>query len=192
MKKIVFLIAFLISLLGCENPSTSTPISTPTPTTEKALNVPFDFQENQLWCWAATIKMVSDYYGHNVEQCEILSYWYGVQCCIYPSACNTTGSSQQIINTLAANRISSQWTSTPLSYSQVRQEIDSGRPLILGYRNSFSGHVVVLYGYTSNGEVMIYDPYFGPFTLPFGTSFVYGSGYSAMRWAETFYYIQPY
>lgn len=196
MFRIVAL-AILISTLftGCDggtggsNPS---PTPTPTPVTGKSLNVPFDFQENQNWCWAATIKMVSDYYGNDVEQCAILSYWYGVQCCLYPYACDTTGSSGQIINTLAANGIYSQWLQSAFSFEQVKQEIDEGRPLILGYRNSFSGHVVVVYGYTQSGELLIYDPYFGPFTVPYGTSFSYGSGYNTMYWSETFYSLRPY
>jgi hypothetical protein len=136
--------------------------------------------------------MVSDYYGHYVEQCAILSYWYGAQCCLYPYACDTTGSSGQIIDTLTANGIYSRWVQSALTFEQVKNEINAGRPLIIGYRNSFSGHVVVVYGYTHNSELLIYDPYFGQFTLPYGASFSYGSGYAAMYWSETFYSLMPY
>jgi len=189
--KAIFIVVFIF-LSGCfdsGNDLNTTPnIDQPA---SKSLSVPFDFQENQNWCWAAAIKMVSDYYGHYVEQCSILSYWYGLQCCLYPSYCDTTGSSGQIANTLNANGLYVEWTPSALSLSQVKYEISAGRPLILGYRNSFSGHVVVLYGFTENDEVLIYDPYFGDFKLPYGSSFQYGSGYTTMYWSETFYGITP-
>ncbi|MEW8342150.1 MAG: C39 family peptidase [Candidatus Thiodiazotropha taylori] len=174
------------------NPNYSS-VETPSPSipNEVALSVPFDFQENQNWCWAATIKMVSDYYGHYIEQCTILSYWLGQQCCLYPYICDVTGSTGQIISTLNANNLHSQWMGSALTLGQLKTELSEGRPVIAGYRNSFSGHVVVIYGYTSRNEVLIYDPYFGAFQIPYGSSFQYGSGYSTMYWSETFYGIRP-
>jgi hypothetical protein len=70
--------------------------------------------------------------------------------------------------------VRSTWIPGPLTFDQVVAEIDAGRPIMIGYRGSFAGHVVMLTGYSrSTQRVKILDPFYGAFDVPFGSSFVY-------------------
>jgi hypothetical protein len=72
----------------------------------------------------------------------------------------------------------------PISFQSVQSEINAGRPVIVAYRGSFAGHVVIIYGYDANGKVYIRDPLFGSFVVPYGTSFSYGG---QLIWSDTIY-----
>jgi len=76
----------------------------------------------------------------------------------------------------------------PLSLRQIKEEISLGRPVVISYSGSFSGHVVVVFGYDALGNIHVHDPYYGTFTVPYGASFAYAGH---MRWASTIYRIRP-
>lgn len=156
----------------------------------QSLSVPFIAQQTQVWCWAAVSEMVLRYYGTSVQQCAILARWTGAPCCaVGLSVCITAAPDLVFIQQtlLEAGGVRS-LRAGPLSAVQVRQELDAGRPFIIGYRGSFSGHVVVVAGYQANSDgsnlrLDIHDPFYGPFRqIPFGTTFTYG-GQSV--WSET-------
>jgi len=151
------------------------------------LSVPYHAQSTQVWCWAACVAMELNYNGGGFTDCDVVSYVFQVPC----SAAVTTASTQAMqyamwnmggLHSLIINR--------PLTFQEVMGEIDNGRPVILGYQGSFSGHVTVLYGYdSSTTSVDIHDPYYGTYTqLPFGVAFTYGG---SLSWTQTIYGVAP-
>jgi hypothetical protein len=154
-----------------------------------ALSVPLIPQQTQVWCWAATSEMVCRFFGRPVNQCEILSGWLQAPCCIPNPFCVQAAPNLQIIqHTLSGFcGIASELRNGPLTLQEIRAEIDAGRPMILAYQGSFAGHVVVLYGYSDNGFVLIHDPYYGTFTVPFTQTFVYGG---QLGWVGTIWKIR--
>ncbi len=150
------------------------------------LSVPYVGQQTEVWCWAAVSEMVLRYYGRPVAQCQILSSWYRGDCCAFPSLCLTTASIPVIRETMFQfGGVGSAYLPRAMTFAELSSEINAGRPLIIAYRGSFSGHVVVLYGYDPEGFVYLHDPYFGTFRrVPYGQSFSYGG---QLFWAETIY-----
>ena len=75
-----------------------------------------------------------------------------------------------------------------LTWEAYMNEIDMARPVIMFYSGSFSGHVVVGYGYNAERQTMfIHDPYNGTFEVPYGQSFTYNGN---MIWSQTLYGIE--
>ena len=169
---------------GCGSSGSSTPPDYEHPSAN-VLNIQLSRQQSQVWCWAATIEMVSSYYGNGVAQCSTLSYWFGADCCTYATYCQTTGTEYQIQQSFSALGINSQYWPSSLMWEQITGEIDSGRPFIMFYLGSFSGHVVVAFGYNSDKQTLfIHDPYYGTFEVPYGQAFSYSGN---MRWVKTLY-----
>ena len=186
IKYLLVVILMPVLLIGCPDPAPSPDLS-PDYDHEAAryLNVNLSRQQSQVWCWAAAIEMVSSYYGNGAAQCSTLSYWYGADCCTYSYYCQTTGTEYQIQSSLSALGVSSTYLRAPLTLQQSMSEIDNGRPFIMYYYGSFSGHVVVAFGYNSEKNTLfIHDPYYGTFEVPYGQSFSYGGG---LTWRQTLY-----
>jgi len=139
------------------------------------LGVPEYWQQCQSWCWAASIAMVADYYGHYVSECELAGYksGYGDQCCSYyacSSPCNQTATPQEIKYML--NQIGLYGTYVPraLSETELQIELSSGRPVYTMFQGSFSGHAVVITGFDGGGYPTYYhvvDPYYGVQEIPY-------------------------
>ncbi len=147
------------------------------------LPVQYRGQQTQVWCWAATSEMVLAYHGVYVSQCQILSAWMQTDCCVPNPMCEAGASLPVIQGTLSHFGGLGSYIAGALSYDQVRSEIDAGRPMIVAYSGSFTGHVVVIYGYDPTlGTVLIHDPYFGSFNVQYGNSFNYGG---TMYWYQT-------
>ena len=182
------ILLFVIFLSGCfPEEDTSENLFTPDAEHSSAhiLNVRLSPQQSQVWCWAAVIEMVSAYYGNWVAQCSTLSYWFSADCCTYAEYCQTTGTDYQIQQSFSALGIASSYWRAPLTREQSVGELDNGRPFIMFYQGSFSGHVVVAYGYNLEKKTLfIHDPYYGTFEVPYGQSFSYNGN---MRWVQTLY-----
>lgn len=134
----------------------------------KELNVPFHGQHTLVWCWAATIAMVGEYMtGQKAEDCDVLSAYdraLGGQglCCSNPQHCNRTGQVAEMKNILGnLYGISGYHYVRPLTYSELRNEIDNNRPMIAALQTNFSGHVIVIIGYSSPDKVIVLDPMSG-------------------------------
>lgn len=188
-----FLVSALLVLAaaGCfEKQNTVTGPSPSGQPDSKLLSVPYFSQQTLEWCWAAAIQMVTAYYGRPVQQCQTLSVFLGGDCCNSPQFCVVGAPSMQTIQqglySLAG--LQSQYVPSPISFDAVKAEIAAGRPVIIGYRGSSGGHVVVINGYDRNGNISILDPFFGPQgAVPYGVSFVYAG---EKQWAETIVGIQ--
>lgn len=133
-------------------------------------------QSAQMWCWAATTEMILSYYGQPGSQCEVVSYWVGADCCPANTApwCDVGAPSPELIQqAIALGQVGAQLVYAPLSFSQLKSEIDTGHPVVVLYSGSFGGHVVVLHGYDGAGNVYINDPFYGQFIVPYATANLY-------------------
>ena len=167
--------------------SSNGPPPPPPPPTEKVLDVPMVAQQTEVWCWAAVTEMIFRYYNVGTTQCNILSEWTGVDCCSYSNLCLHPAPVEVIQRTLAAYGIRSQVINRGLSLSEVKYEIDQGRPIVVFYiGSSFVGHFVLAYGYDSSGNIYIHDPIYGTFSVPYGLTFSYQG---RLGWGATIYNI---
>jgi hypothetical protein len=186
---ILLLALALVASASCSEGdlSPTEPTGPPGPTggAQKILSVPLIAQQTPVWCWAAVSEMIFRYYGRGATQCQILSGWYQRDCCLFSQSCQTTASIQAIQQTLLAfGGVRSTALPGPISFQNVQSEINAGRPVIVAYRGSFAGHVVIIHGYDANGNVYIRDPLFGSFVVPYGTSFSYGG---QLIWSDTIF-----
>jgi hypothetical protein len=141
----------------------------------RELRVPFHRQNTQVWCWAASIAMVSQFFtGRPIEDCQVLSLYdqaFGGPgtCCSGDRRC-MRGSMPGEIGPILTNIFGLQAStlSRGLSWNEFVMHIDNGKPVIAWFWNSpSSAHVVVLSGYDDSGNVVILDPMAGRLVLPF-------------------------
>ena len=157
----------------------------PPPVTKNTLGVPPVRQQTEVWCWAAVSEMIFRYYNVGTDQCNILSVWTGVDCCSFSGLCLHPAPIEIIQQTLfGLGNINSTAIPRSLSFDELRREIDQGRPVIMSYSGSFLGHVVLAYGYDSNGNIYIHDPFYGTVIVPYGRTFVYQG---QLVWSATIY-----
>ena len=196
-SKVSLLFLLILSLISCHEfcdifcpYDDPTPVPTPAPTynpnpssTENPLDVPFSQQNTEVWCWAACTQMVLNFYDINYSQSYIVSYVFG-----YPAY--TGANDYQLLYALnGIGNMNARVYYNTMSYFQVCSIIDNGNPFIAGYQGSFSGHVVVIYGYDVYQNLYIHDPYFGSFIVPFTNTFSYNQG--SMYWAKSFIDLYP-
>ena len=204
-------VAGAILLWGCppSAPRSSAPLPPPSPPPATAsLNVPYEQQLAELWCWAASAVMVVKFLGRNTDQCEAAQLQLGQNCC-------NAGQPRNVCNHgdwppfHQLGFLYSQTHSTALTLQQLMVEIGvRGRPVALSWEftdlnggRTGSGHMVVAIGYTTNGvdsSIEIYDPLCdaatpvdpahpcGWRTIPY-SDYVSGTGY--LHW-DDFYEIR--
>lgn len=78
-----------------------------------------------------------------------------------------------------------------LTEKEIQIEISNGRPVIVAYKGSFSGHVVLIMAFApaANGNPNLYrvvDPYFGVFDVPYN-QVRYGYQNGSFTWFGTFW-----
>jgi hypothetical protein len=153
--------------------------------TSRLLSVPYIPQQTQVWCWAATSEMIFRYYGINASQCQLVSVYVGRACCVSDPFCLVAASSMPTIaqGLGIVGGIRASYVPRPLTFDEVAAEITAGRPVMVGYHGSFSGHVVLITGFDRRTSIVhILDPYFGVFDVPFGVTYTY-AGQDV--WADT-------
>lgn len=135
-------------------------------------------QERDWWCWAACTEMVSDYYGHQVPQCQSANFVHGTppDCC---TGCTGDCPGWGAAWGASIGDIQNNWThwdfdyeyeSTSLSWSKIKTTICPNKycgngPIYVvwwWYPIGWSGgHVVTAYGYAEVGNdryVYYYNP----------------------------------
>lgn len=171
------------------------------PPPAKILNVRLEVQKTQVWCWAAVTVMMFQYFNGGPDQCVLASartqslYGYFVDCCYWgpiPVCLNTASMDFIQYALLQGGGLRSTLTGR-ISFEQIMRQIDQRHPMILAYQNSFSGHVVVLYGYDlASRSLWIHDPFFGSFArVPYSDSFTYSSLAGRLVWTQTITGIHP-
>ncbi|MGE5393921.1 MAG: papain-like cysteine protease family protein [Candidatus Saccharibacteria bacterium] len=120
------------------------------------------------WCWAMSDQMIINYYGNNVQLCDVLefarqrdtTYFGSVNCCENPwEKCCKTGlvsANESIINHWS---ISNTLVYHPLSIAEIQSDIQNKRPFIIHLINfSFTkAHDVLAYG-INNNDIYIHNP----------------------------------
>lgn len=167
------------------------------------LPVTFMPQQCESWCWAASSTMIASYYGNGATECQLASVKAGFQ---YAACCNYAACSYPACDQGAYPReedailgqvlgIHGLAIDASLSESQAQTELSNGRPFIVWYSGSFSGHLVVVSGFAPYGGQYLYhvdDPYYGVFDVPYG-QLVYGyhGGGQNWLWNKTWYHLSP-
>ena len=131
-------------------------------------------QTNSQWCWAASIQMVLNYYGVDIDQPQIVQRTYGTD--DFGNLPNWPGSFQAIHRNLNNWNIDSRGRyrvvanigmGAPTPRTLV-QELSQGHPVIIGYKTGRnSGHAVVItavsYSQTPQGpiihSIVVRDPW---------------------------------
>jgi hypothetical protein len=132
----------------------------------KILNFNMELQTQSNWCWAATSKSVSHFYGRFLNpwtQCKIASSELGQTCCTspVPGPCNVPWYLDRAL-ARTQNFVS---FGGQMSWSDVKAQVDQG--LVVGTRIGWSGgggHFMVIYGVSKilNTEYFhIDDPIYG-------------------------------
>lgn len=133
----------------------------------QTLNVPETIQDHNMWCWDAASKCVLDYFGYHETQCAIANWALNKSDCCgnsdfdWVNECNSGNSPEAIQNIINYfGNIQSIKTSNYLSLTEIKNEIDIGRPFFIIWDQSEIDHVVVGRG-ISEDEVLYMDPWRG-------------------------------
>ncbi len=108
----------------------------------KTLNVPLIKQEKTWWCWAACGASVVRYVLN--ENCTQQDFCYRYR----KNYDDTPAEIEEIEQALALYGISSHSDRDPAGILRVRENIDADKPLIANRVKGFSGHAVVICGYS--------------------------------------------
>ncbi|MEY4744646.1 MAG: hypothetical protein RL272_591 [Candidatus Parcubacteria bacterium] len=157
----------------------------------------------EAWCWAASSTMIATYYGISATECGLASVKAGFR---YPACCDYAACSYPVCDQGAYPReedailgqvlgIHGFAIDASLTEVQVQTELSNGRPFIVWYSGSFSGHLVVVSGFARSGGQYLYrvnDPYYGVFDVTYG-QLVYGyhGGGQSWLWNKTWYHLSP-
>jgi hypothetical protein len=110
--------------------------------------VPLYGQQTNVWCWDASSLMVIKYFRPSsaLKQCDLANQATGVNNCCnnpFPVVCVHTGWEM-----LSNNGFVFSDSSTALSWSDLRHQIDSGIPVLYAWGwNGGGGHMMVAIGY---------------------------------------------
>lgn len=149
----------------------------------------------QQWCWSATLTMVANYYGKSINICVPPSVKTGLQCCNWAACsnqiCNQPATTNEMANHFVALGVHGRVDPRALTEKELQTEISNGRPVIIAYQSSFSGHVVLVMGFSpgKNGVASVYrvvDPYYGIFDVPY-KQVRYGYNNGSFTWASSFW-----
>jgi Peptidase_C39 like family len=207
----------------------------PTLIRAETLAIPPVAQESPVWCWVTVGEMVFRYYDvPNVNpvgdyQCGIIGArfgpatvcWNNCRACQVPAGNPTEITRMLREYPLFAGRVAkrrmpgllSTHVPSALSKDQIKEEIDEGRPIIVGISpgsagSAVSAHVALIIGYDESDEALILtvnDPfpyqYVAPRIDPYlragatGGDGQYTINLDSFRrqlsWRETFYGIRP-
>lgn len=162
--------------------------------------MPFEMQEQcaDQWCWAAVSVSVEHYFFpmSTTSQCQMAQDVFGVaDCCSDKEVCNQPRKLQDALDVIRrktatlSRPLTFRTLPKPLSFPDVRQEIDAGLPVCvrIGWAEG-GGHFVVLSGYrqspSGGSKVEVEDPGYGQSTVDFDE---FLTAYKdSGRWTATF------
>ncbi len=155
MKRVLAVLLPAVLVVGC----CTTPMS-------ERHSVNLYPQQRDWWCWAATTEMISDYYGHRVQQCDSANFVHGTapNCCTgCTGACPCWGSAwgaslADIKNNWTHWNFAYQYCASALSWADLKATLSkriccakSPVQAVWWWRDSAgnvsSGHVVAITGY---------------------------------------------
>lgn len=133
-------------------------------------------QQQNEWCWAASIQMILNYYGVPATQAEVVSRIYGIPVNAPGSDAQITAALNAMGRTVNGQIITIQSSGAPglPPPAVLVQELSAQHPILIAFANGpNSGHAVVVTGaafvMTAFGPqitgLVIRDPWPTPFTL---------------------------
>jgi hypothetical protein len=156
-------------------------------------------QTCQEWCWAASITMLGEYYGGDaVQQCNLATTLAGNldNCCSYAACgdpmCDQGATADQISDILSIDGLHGNYYPCELAEVDLQAEISAHRPVMIGYEGPFSGHAVVISGFTPGvpATYTLDDPYFGVLELNY-QQILLGPNNGQTRWVYTWTQVSP-
>ncbi|OKH99800.1 hypothetical protein A6A06_22275 [Streptomyces sp. CB02923] len=152
----------------------------PRSSTGRILDIDMQEQERNQWCWAASGDTVADFWHRAYTQTQFCNLAFGKRLdenlndpsC--PNLPNDLGADSRAFSTMGLN--GGRTTYGPMSFEEIKEEIDAGRPVItrIGWKRG-GGHIEVIFGYDERGRQIFWgDPWF--------TSYRY-------NWAPFAYYV---
>jgi Papain-like cysteine protease AvrRpt2 len=138
-----------------------------TPKSDEILPVTFHQSERKLWCWAASGKMIMEYMGASVEQCnQANERFVRSDCCTVPGACVNGGWPEFFRYGFTFART----FNAALSWDEIKNQIYcKEKPFAFSYKYpppDRGGHMMVAVGYKTDQAgiswVYVYDPGSGP------------------------------
>jgi hypothetical protein len=130
-------------------------------------------QQQTNWCWAAVATSIALFYdpASTWTQCAVANGELGRNDCCGTGAsgpCNVYGF---LASSLTRVGHLDHWTGSTTSFTDVRTEIDGGRPLCL--RTAWSGggaHFLAIIGYRNLVEMLaVDDPWYGKSDIAYAT-----------------------
>jgi hypothetical protein len=122
------------------------------------------------WCWAAVTQSVDHLFRPSSEltQCRIVSRNFKKDCCAEPGGppldpgCNRPWFLHRALDNLGL--LKGDFRDGPVTFAQLRDEIDAGRPVcvLISWKRSGFGHFIIIHGYgvsaQGNEIVFLQDP----------------------------------
>ena len=139
-------------------PSTLNP---PGPGSGTTLPVPYFPQVVNSWCWAACASMVLGYYKQNVNQCSVAEFLLKVSCCPDPDLCDAPCAPSDVLRIYQHYNLNAKAVQGSVSAMDLQNELAARRPIELGLGSSASGHLVIVFGFTTAGantSFQVHDP----------------------------------
>ncbi len=167
-------------------------------------------QLNSEWCWAACFQMVSAFFERDVEQCRVVSAFYGIPACDNPRQTNLPVRDVAAFREFMADnnlktkkgqsvKFDSVFLDGPLTESQIAAEVTHCRPVLAEIsRSPFARatHLVVIVGIWKSRrggfDVVVADPYpYSRFTRAAGGLHTVSYSRFASFWRSSVYRITP-
>lgn len=141
----------------------------------RELTVPQHPKTVRVWQWAAAVAMVASYAkGFTISECQVLAAYNRLigereTCCEEPLGCMRPGEPQETSFVLESiYGIGGHHLPRPLTITEVRGEIDRGKPVIAYLGDDTIAHrVVVITGYEGTEAVTLIDPDVGKKRVPY-------------------------
>jgi len=124
-------------------------------------------QEKEEWCWAACAQMLLQFFGIEVQQCDVASQMFGEPCCANPDSPLCVGPAQVplIANIYAQYGHNASLISGKVTFETLQDEINANRPVIVGFDwGSGTGHQVLVCGWDVDSlgqRLLVNDPWQG-------------------------------
>lgn len=168
---ILFLLLFLVYKNGYSQPTTGYfPEKKMGTVAYKNLDIKGEAQSQSQWCWAAVSATVINHYNYyKINPCQIASEAFKTNCCLNEKECNNQNSLLFISEIIEKYSAATTIVHGIVSASEIKNEIDKNNPMILRIESKFSGHFIVIGGYSINRDkdgndelfLMIQDPMWG-------------------------------
>ena len=153
-------------------------------------------------CWSTALAMLSHYYKLPVSECGLASANAGFiepVCCLHGAcstpACDKPAAPDKIDEVIESLGVYAARRNAPITGATLANEIANGRPVLIGYDDSFAGHLVLVRGVSGSWEDPRYDvldPFYGEFSVSYAElRDGYVRGATPWSWSTTWYHLSP-